>query len=225
MGLSYKGAWDAVQALNNLFAQPLVAAHAGGRAGGAAKVTDQGRAVIAAFGLLERELAKALTLVERELDHASLPPPTALLWSLSMKTSARNALHGVITHITEGAVNAEVTLRIGEGQDVVAIITLGSLAALGLAVGREAIALIKSSFVILKAAGATPPRTSARNALSGVVIHREDGAVNSEIVLELSPGKTLTATITRQSADTLGLEVGAPATALIKASHIILAVE
>jgi len=56
-------------------------------------------------------------------------------------------------------------------------------------------------------------------------VRREDGAVNSEVVLELSPGKTLTAVITRESAETLGLEVGRPAQALIKASHVILAVE
>jgi molybdate transport system regulatory protein len=224
VGLSYKGAWDAVQALNNLFAHPLVAARAGGRSGGAAEVTPQGRAVIAAFALLEAELARALELVERRLGRSSLPPPTALLWSLSMKTSARNALHGVVTQVIDGAVNAEVTLRIGENQDLVAVVTRGSVAELGLAPGRQAIALIKSSFVLLSP-GATPPRTSARNALSGTVIHREDGAVNSEVVLELEPGKTLTATVTHESAEALGLDVGAPATALIKASHIILAVE
>lgn len=224
LGLSYKGAWDAVQALNNLFERPLVTARPGGRSGGAAAVTDQGRAVIAAFRLIEGELAKAMAVVERSLDQGALPPPAALLWSLAMKTSARNALRGVVTRVTDGAVNAEVALRIGEGQALVAVITRESAQALGLAPGREAVALIKSSFVILSA-GAEPPRTSARNALGGVVIRREDGAVNSEITLELEPGKTLTATVTLESARALGLTVGAPACALVKASHVILAME
>ena len=223
-GLSYKGAWDVVQALNNLFQYPLVITQAGGRTGGSAEVTAQGEAVIAAFELIESELAKAVALVERRLDTLALPPPTALLWSLSMKTSARNALHGMVTTVTDGAVNAEVALRIGEGQTLVAVVTRGSVRELGLEPGRAAIALIKSSFVILSA-GETPPRTSARNALPGRVTHREDGVVNSEITLELEPGKSLTATITRESAETLALDVGAPACALIKASHIILAVE
>ena len=48
-GLSYKGAWDAVQALNNLFDAPLVVSQAGGRQGGAAVVTPAGDAVLAAF--------------------------------------------------------------------------------------------------------------------------------------------------------------------------------
>ena len=221
--LSFKGAWDAVQALNNLFLHPLVIARAGGRTGGSAKVTAQGEAVIAAFELLESELAKAMALVEQRLENPGLPA-TALLWSLSMKTSARNALRGVITAVTDGAVNAEVALRIGEGQTLIAIVTQASVRDLGLEPGRTAIALVKSSFVILSA-GATPPRTSARNALPGRVTHREDGAVNSEITLELEPGKSITATITRESAETLALDVGAPACALIKASHVILAVE
>ena len=42
LDLSYKGAWDAVQALNNLFERPLVTAQIGGRAGGSATVTPAG---------------------------------------------------------------------------------------------------------------------------------------------------------------------------------------
>ena len=51
------------------------------------------------------------------------------------------------------------------------------------------------------------------------------GAVSSEITLLLADGKTLTATITRESAQALGLAVGEMVTALIKAPHVILAVE
>jgi molybdate transport system regulatory protein len=222
--MSYKGAWDAVQALNNLFQHPLVVTRAGGRTGGRAAVTAQGEAVIAAFELLEIELAKAIALVEQRLDTLDAPPTTSLLWSLSMKTSARNALRGVITAVTDGAVNAEVAMRIGEDQNLIAVVTHASARELGLEPGRAAIALIKSSFVIL-CAGPSPPRTSARNALPGRVTHREDGPVNSEITLEIEPGKSLTATITRESAEALALEVGTQACALIKASHIILAVE
>ena len=49
LGLSYRGAWDIVQALNNLFAAPLIEAAPGGRSGGAAVVTARGREVAAAF--------------------------------------------------------------------------------------------------------------------------------------------------------------------------------
>jgi molybdate transport system regulatory protein len=65
----------------------------------------------------------------------------------------------------------------------------------------------------------------SRNCLRGVIVRLEDGAVNSEVVLVLSPAKTLTAIVTRESAQSLKLDVGAPVSALIKASHVILVVE
>ena len=223
VGLSYKGAWDAVQAMNNLFSRPMVTTQVGGRRGGMAEVTPAGLTLIRAFEAVEGELAHALVSLEKLLDD---PPAGALslIWSLSMKTSARNALRGTVEAVVLGPVNVEVTLVVAGGVKITAVITRGAVEELGLAVGREAIALIKSSFVIL-ATGDGELRTSARNCLKGVVVRREDGAVNSEVVLELSPGKTLTAVITRESAETLGLEVGRPAQALIKASHVILAVE
>jgi molybdate transport system regulatory protein len=223
-GLSYKGAWDAVQALNNLFARPLVSTQAGGRHGGLAQVTAEGEALISAFRSVETELAHVLDAFQRRLDDPAGPPLGTLLWSLAMKTSARNALRGTVTRVTPGAVNAEVALDIGGGCQITAIITRHSIDDLGLEPGRAAIALIKSSMVLL-AKGGEGLRTSARNQLSGAVVQVEEGAVNCEVVLELAAGKTLVATVTRESVDELDLRTGEAAIALIKASHVILAVE
>ena len=57
------------------------------------------------------------------------------------------------------------------------------------------------------------------------MIRHERGAVNDEVVLEIDEGKTITASITRESADTLGVAPGLEMQDLIKASHVILAVE
>lgn len=220
LGLSYKGAWDGVQALNNLFDAPLIAAQPGGRSGGAAQVTDRGLAVIAAFHKVEAELAAALARIEAGLGGDDLG---GLFWSLGMKTSARNALRGVVSDITPGAVNSEVTLKVADGVEIVSVVTRQSVEDLGLAVGKPAIALIKSSFVVLaKGEGLL---TSARNQLRTEVLRREDGAVSSEISLGLADGKTLVGTITRESAEIMQLAAGDAVTALIKAPHVILAVE
>lgn len=216
VGLSYRAAWDAVQALNNLFDQPLVTAAAGGKTGGAATVTAQGRAVLAAFRRVEAEMAAARAKLDQGLG-------ADVFWSLGMKTSARNALRGEIVRIVEGSVNAEVTLRMAGGLEIVSVVTSQSVDDLGLAVGGQAIALIKSSFVVL--ARGENLRTSARNQLAGVIASREDGAVNSDIRLDLGGGKTLAASITLESAQVLELAVGDRITALIKAPHVILAVE
>jgi molybdate transport system regulatory protein len=200
-----------------------VTTQAGGKRGGAAELTAAGRAVIVAFHRVEAELAEVMDRLDQGLAGAPADDLGRLFWSLGMQTSARNALRGTVTRITDGAVNAEVSLGVAGGVEIVAIVTRESVAALRLAVGRPAIALIKSSFVVLaKGEGLV---TSARNQIRGVVSARVDGAVSSEITLSIAEGKTLTATITRESAEAMGLKVGEPVTALIKAPHVILAVE
>ena len=222
-GLSYRAAWDSVQALNALFARPLVQAQVGGRKGGAAAVTPAGQALILAFARIEEELAHIAGQLEQHLADED-EPLDRLAWRLGMKTSARNQFPGVVERVTAGAVNSEVVLEVAGGLRITAIVTGESVEELGLAPGRHAVALVKSSFVLL-AAGEAPLRTSARNTLAGRVVEHRRGAVNDEVVLEAEGGLRVTATVTRGSADALGLEAGAPAQALIKAGHVILAVD
>jgi molybdate transport system regulatory protein len=225
LGLSYKGAWDAVQALNNLFDTPLIEAAPGGKTGGAAQVTPRGRAVATAFRRMQEEVDAALVKLEATFGGAAA---TDLFWSLGMRTSARNALRGTISRITPGAVNGEVTVSLAPndatgGVEITAILTRRSIEDLQLAVGKPAIALIKASFIVL--AKGENLRTSARNQIAGTVTAREDGAVNSEITLDIGAGKTLVATITIGSAKALEITPGDAITALVKAPHVILAVE
>ncbi len=220
LGLSYKGAWDAIQTLNNLFESPLVEAAPGGRAGGAAQVTADGQRVMAAFRRIQQELDAAVAKVEAGITGVDAGD---LFWSLGMRTSARNALRGVVSHISPGTVTSEVTLTLAQGVEITAILTRRSIEDLELTPGKAAIALIKSSLVVL--AQGEGLRTSARNQIAGVVAHREDGAINSEIALDIGGGKTLVATITAASAQDLALSIGDRITALIKAPHVILAVE
>ena len=223
LGLSYKGAWSVVQALNNLFERPLVLKQAGGASGGGAVVTPAGRAVIAAHRAIEADLARALQRLEKTLGQEGEGIGRSVLWSLGMKTSAENTLYGKIGRLTEGAVNSEVVLDLGDGIDIVAIVTRQSVKDLQLVVGRDALAMFNAGSVIL-ALGQAPIATSARNALLGSVIDVHSGAVNDEVTIELSPGKTLVATVTHESARRLNLQPGDRVQALIKASHVIIAV-
>ena len=65
-----------------------------------------------------------------------------------MRLSARNQLKGTVTAIKEGAVEAQVTLDVN-GQKLTSVITMDALSELGLAVGKEAVAIIKADHVIL----------------------------------------------------------------------------
>ena len=220
-GLSYKGAWDAVQAMNNLSVRPLVRAQTGGKGGGAAEVSEAGLALIAAFDRAGTVLDAFAGQLEAVLDGGDIDR----LWgSFTMKTSARNAYAGTVSFVRDGAVNAEVGLTIADGIELITIVTRESVEALDLAPGRAATALIKSSFVLL-ASGHDVLPISARNRLLGAVSAVTPGAVNDEVTLDLGGGKTVTAVITAESRQALKLEVGQPAQALIKASHIILAVD
>jgi molybdopterin-binding protein len=66
-----------------------------------------------------------------------------------MKLSARNMLPGIIREIRPGAVNAEVTIELAPGLQVVSIITIDAVKELGLKVGGRAYAVIKSSSVMI----------------------------------------------------------------------------
>lgn len=66
-----------------------------------------------------------------------------------MKISARNVLQGKVKSVEHGAVNSEVVIELGSGQEIVSIITKDSAEKLGLAVGKEVSAIIKSSDVMV----------------------------------------------------------------------------
>lgn len=140
-----------------------------------------------------------------------------------MKTSARNHFNGKIVSIEAGAVNDEIVLKADDGLEVVAVITRASTAALGLQVGTPAFALVKASSVIVMV-DVTSAQVSARNAFAGTVLAITKGAVNSEVVIGVSGGAQLAATITNQSVDRLALAEGKLATAIFKASSVIVGV-
>src|SRR5215510_3466801 len=74
VGLTYKAAWDALDAMANLFGRPLLETRIGGRAGGGARLTPTGARVIEAFGRLEAELARVLRAIEPDLAGSGISP-------------------------------------------------------------------------------------------------------------------------------------------------------
>lgn len=218
VGMSYKGAWDAVAALNRMTAKPVVVADQGGTGGGGAQITAHGRRLLNFY----QSLATLQQRVLSGTDAGDLDQMLARVNNMMLRTSARNQFEGKVIAITTGAVNSEISLQLDGDDQLVAIVTNDSVRSLGLVVGASAIALIKSSFIILAAGDGL--RTSARNQLAGVVEHCQLGAVNSEVVITLSAGKQLVAVVTNDSAQALELKPGSAINALIKASHLILAV-
>lgn len=65
-------------------------------------------------------------------------------------------------------------------------------------------------------------KLSARNQLTGTVKAITEGAVNDEVLIELPGGTVIASVITKGSVEALGLKVGAEATAVIKASDVMV---
>lgn len=224
MGMSYKAAWQAVEAMNNLSEAPLVARQSGGRHGGGTTLTQYGRRVVAAYRRLEKERERVLANLGRIMEDFGhdFDQYYRMIRRFDMQTSARNQFIGQIQSVTSGPINAEVILDIGGGDTLAAIVTHDSVEHLALQPGMEACALVKATWVILSTDDSL--KTSARNRLCGTVVRCQEGAVSGEVIVELAGGKTVAAIITNDSMQTLGIKVGARACALIKASHIILAI-
>ncbi|HTW29046.1 MAG TPA: ModE family transcriptional regulator [Acetobacteraceae bacterium] len=68
MGMSYKRAWNLVEAMNDSFGAPLVAAVKGGAGGGGAVLTGLGAEVLAAFRALESKAGEAGASAMARLD-------------------------------------------------------------------------------------------------------------------------------------------------------------
>lgn len=221
VGISYKNAWDLVNTINNLADKPLVERLAGGKGGGGTTLTPYGKEVIRQFTVLQEEHRKFLENLEARLgDAADL---YKFMRMIAMRVSARNVLAGTVTRITTGAVNTEVALSLAGGAPLTAVITNGAVENLGLKEGGSAYAIIKATSVVV-GTDLHDLRVSARNVMCGTITKILEGPVSTEVDVEVGGGNTISAVITRQSANDLGLRVGGHACTLFKASSVILGV-
>lgn len=250
--LSYKAAWDALDAMNNLAPRALVERTTGGRQGGGTRLTDAGRELVAMYRAVDGEQQRAIDRLAphrprrrgRSAEEApgcvalsSSPlggrsPPGGLgadrfdprqlqvqLRRLAVRTSARNQFAGTVVALRQSRVSVEVCIALDAQTQIVAGVTRESADALGLAAGSPLLALVKASSVLL-ARGEV--QTSARNHLTGTVSRIVAGPIGAEVTLALPAGRSVTAGITRDSLDRMALARGQRASALFKASSVIL---
>jgi molybdate transport system regulatory protein len=223
--LSYKAAWDAVDAMNNLADQPLVQRSTGGRAGGGTRLTEHGRRLVAMYRAVEAEYQAALDRLAgqfADMPGGDMPSFQRLLRRMAVRTSARNQFSGTVSGLREGPVDFEVLVRLDDQLELAAVVTRTSAENLRLAIGSEVIVLVKSSSLLLLTDETL--RISARNRLWGTVSRIVDGPVNAEVTLDLGRGRSATAVITSESVEALGLAPGVRACAAFKVSSVILAV-
>ena len=141
-----------------------------------------------------------------------------------MRISARNQLKGTIVKVVEGAVNGVVTISLGN-EEIKANITRESIKELGLTEGKTAYAVIKATNVMFATGAERIANISARNQLAGTIVKVTEGAVNGHVSLEMADGNVVSGSITNEAIESLGLKVGDPALAVIKATDVMVGIE
>ncbi|MGO4457478.1 molybdopterin-binding protein [Streptomyces sp. M-16] len=136
-----------------------------------------------------------------------------------MSLSIRNQIAGTVTAVTAGEAMATVKVRLEGGQDITAAITLDAVKDLGLAAGSSVKALVKATEVAL----ATGPveGLSIRNQIAGTVVGIAAGPAMASVKVDVNGGG-LTAAITADAVEALGLAAGSSVVALIKSTEVSL---
>jgi len=221
VGFSYKAAWDAVTAINNLLPSPAFVTKAGGKSGGGAEVTAQGLKLIETFHRMEERLSRISSMIAEEgLDGGQ---DDLLFWGVGLRISARNVFRAEVVSVKKWPVDVEVALKISGEHTIHSVITNEAARDLDLRPGRKAIALVKSSFV--KLACVDQPPSDARNFFAGVVTRRTDAERNSELLIDIGSGKTMTAVLPRRDVEARRIEEGSEVMAHFAPEDVILAAD
>lgn len=184
-GISYKAAWDAIDELNNLAAQPLVERSTGGRGGGGARLSAEGERVLRLYQRLQALQTELLEAAEHSSD-------LDLLGRLMLRTSARNQLQGQVSGLRREGRHDRVSLALGGGLQIEALITLDSTERLGLTLGTTVVALLKAGWVHLLGTHEAPePGSNCMAATIDEVLAGDPGPC--EVRLVLGNGQTLCA--------------------------------
>ncbi len=177
VGVSYKTAWDAVDAMNNAAERPLVDRAAGGVGGGGTVLTDEGKETVRLYRVLRASI-KGLSDASRSGWGT---------WAASTRWSEGGHASQRAERVPgKGGGGPERCRQHGGdrcsqgGETLCSVITNESAGVLDLKAGMEAYAFFKASAVIL-GKDLHDAKVSARNLLCGTVDRIVHGPVNAEV--------------------------------------------
>ena len=213
-GVSYKGAWQAIDTLSNLAGLPLLERNVGGSGGGGAQLTDAGRDLIAAADLLSAAKARVLADLEGKKGGAALQHSN--LGALGLRTSMRNQLPCCVKSLRKVGQATRVELALSDGTSVLSRITSESAELLGLDVGKRVLALFKATAVVISGSS---EKVVGKNALGGTVTRASRAAGGGEVSLQLACGLQ----VVGFSGPDSGFRVRETARAILDESAVVIA--
>lgn len=216
MKMSYKAAWERINGMNLLADQPLIERTTGGKGGGGTKLTPYARELIATFHRFN-ELHRQF--IDRFAEAGDDPERLARILSRTfLTTSARNQLPATLLSIEERGLNGVLTLSLTGSHTIQSIITLKSIRNMGLTIGCDLYAIIKSSDVTIVTT--SPENSESMNCLKGSIGRIESQDDTNEITFALDLFTELISLMNPK--ETVKLSEGMNAYALISPKHIII---
>jgi molybdate transport system regulatory protein len=232
--LSYKAAWDALQAMSEQAPEPLVERQTGGAGGGGTRLTDYARRLIALYRAMESTQQDILDRLPGlpALDTMAPgegPDLRMQLRRLQMRSSARNQFAAGVAALVDRGGLTDVVMDLlpdESGQAaamampdrIIATITPESAQRMGLRRGSVLYALVKAPWVTLSR---QPPRRAAeRNQLQGQISALRPGVRHTGVTLRLNSGRELHAAIPARQAE--GLQPGDAAWGLFDTESVVL---
>ncbi len=192
MKMSYKAAWDAIDAINKLSEEPLVERSTGGKGGGGTRLTSKGLEYITLFKKIEQAQHLFFDALDHYVDDGD--KFSAFISKLTLRTSARNQLLGTVSEIKTNKNQARLTVKIDEKTQIDVMITKQSLKEMDIQKGAALYMLLKATWISLL--HTKPDITEeTKNYLFGTVTHIEEDETQSEVIITLEGKQTLVASI------------------------------
>jgi len=218
MKMSYKAAWERVNAMNDLADRPIIEKTTGGRGGGGTVLTAHAYELIATykrFAELHREF------INRFAEAGEDPERLARILSRTfLTTSARNQIACRVGTIEPHGLRSQLQLLLPGGDTLFSVITAASVRNMGLEDGCDAYAIIKSSDVTVSAEA--PQADAGMNILKGRITALQRSSENAEITLQLEGGSKLIGVMELEASN--ALETGMEAFATVAKNHVIVGV-
>lgn len=176
--VSYKSAWDHLEAMNALSPKPLLERNAGGKNGGGTQLTSYAERLLQLYDLLEKTQEKAFEILQDEqIPLDSLLSATA---KFSPQSSARNQLFGKVERLETRDIHCDVVIEIANfPEKLTACITESSRQRLQLAAGKEVMLMIKAPWLKLHQTNPKLP-----NSFAATVLQIVQKGENNEVALQ-----------------------------------------
>lgn len=214
--MSYKSAWEAVDAMNSLSPEPIVCRETGGKDGGGTTITGYGETLLKNYDLLKEEHTRFLARLSELTNIQSGTFQT--IGRLAMQLSARNQIQVEVLSITSNGVNADIALKLKSGNILTSTVTAEAVDNLHLYVGETVTAICKSSTVHIN----NRKHKEKCNYVKGTVLSVEEDVANIKVLIDIGSHDKIVSVMSKKDILDVVWSVGNTIEISIKNNDIML---